>query len=92
MGSGTQQEHSGPPRGRKKIGSISVHTLFLKAAEGLGPQRGTLIPFGSGYWTEDKTPDSQGYMTLGIQLVVQRTSRASGDLVSLGPLSHQPSV
>lgn len=46
MGSGTQQEHSGPPRGRKTIGSINV---FLKAAEGLGPKKGTLIPFGSGY-------------------------------------------
>lgn len=49
MGSGTQQEHSGPPRGRKTIGSINVRTLFLKAAEGLGPKKGTLIPFGSGY-------------------------------------------
>lgn len=39
MGSGTQQEHSGPPRGRKTIGSINVRTLFLKAAEGLGPQK-----------------------------------------------------
>lgn len=49
MGSGTQQEHSGPPRGRKTIGSISVQTLFLKAAEGLGPKIGTLIPLGYGY-------------------------------------------
>lgn len=39
IGSGTQQEHSGPPRGRKTTNSINVHTLFLRAGDGDGPQK-----------------------------------------------------
>lgn len=30
MGSGTQQEHSGPPGGRKQQAAVTVHVLSLR--------------------------------------------------------------